>query len=230
MKQVIDVQDSSDRGQAAASQNLVHRHAGTQSDGELIAATKQGEGTAFEILVKRYQKRIFSVAIGISRNTEDAEDIVQQSFMKAFVHLETFSGKSSFSTWLTRIAINEAFMHLRKIHARRVVSPHEMRDADKNDSPLDIPDASACVEERYARLEKARILSAATSELTPEMQRTLRLQLEDRTVTETAKIMRVSVSTVKARLFRARSKLRPVLSRLLHARRGTERSRPARAA
>ena len=200
-----------------------------ESDAELIDATKRGEGRAFEILVKRHQKRVFSVAFGISRNHEDAEDISQQCFMKAFVHLGTFSGQSTFSTWLTRIAINEALMSLRRARSQKAVSIHEVLNDDGTSAPFEIPDASEGVEERYAQIEKARLISAATDKLTPDIRRTLQLTLEDRTVTESAKILRVSVSTVKARLFRARRKLRPTLTRLLKPDyRKTERS--ARAA
>jgi len=86
---------------------------------------------------------------------------------------------------------------------------------DGTGAPFEIPDTGDGVEERYAQLEKTRLISAAADKLTPDIRRTLQLTLEDRTVTESAKILRVSVSTVKARLFRARRKLRPTLTRLL---------------
>ena len=86
-------------------------------DEELVAATKSGDELAFETLVKRHQRRIFALAFRYTRVREDAEDIVQETFQKAFVHLQKFEGKSSFSTWLTRIAINEALMSLRRRRA-----------------------------------------------------------------------------------------------------------------
>src|SRR5215475_10587976 len=85
-------------------------------------AAKRGEAQAFEILFERYQPKIFATALRFTRVREDAEDIVQETFQKAFIHLHQFEGKSSFSTWLTRIAINEALMLLRKGRARREVS------------------------------------------------------------------------------------------------------------
>ena len=85
-----------------------------ESDWDLVVAVKNGEDRAFEILVKRYKARILSLAFRITRNREDAQDVMQQSFQNAFVHLQEFQGRSSFSTWLTRIAINEALMYLRK--------------------------------------------------------------------------------------------------------------------
>src|SRR5258708_16308987 len=80
------------------------------ADEELVAAAKSGDESAFEILVKRQERKVFRVALRYTRVREDAEDIVQETFRKAFVHLQKFEGKSSFSTWLTRIAINEALM------------------------------------------------------------------------------------------------------------------------
>src|SRR5258708_38695701 len=94
----------------ALRQNIV----GQKDETALVLAAKSGDGHAFEILIERYQQRILAVARRFSRVREDAEDIVQQSLQKAFVHLHKFEGKSSFSTWLTRIAINEALMMLRK--------------------------------------------------------------------------------------------------------------------
>src|SRR5271155_2332868 len=83
-------------------------------DSLLVAAAKASDTRAFELLVERHERRIFSTAHRITRNREDAEDVVQQSFQKAFIHLKRFEAKSRFCTWLTRIAINEALMLLRR--------------------------------------------------------------------------------------------------------------------
>src|SRR6201993_492377 len=80
---------------------------------KVVAAAKGGDEVAFETLFNRHQRKIFALAFRYTRVREDAEDIVQQTFQNAFVHLQTFEGKSSFSTWLTRIAINQALMLLR---------------------------------------------------------------------------------------------------------------------
>src|SRR5260370_22238378 len=87
---------------------------GQDEDAALVFAAKRGDGQAFEILIARYHRRILAIARRFSRNREDAEDIAQQSFQKAFIHLHKFEGNSCFSTWLTRIAINEALMLLRR--------------------------------------------------------------------------------------------------------------------
>ncbi len=88
-----------------------------ESDSELVAATKNGESQAFEFLVKRHEARAFYRAFSITRNREDAQNVVQASFHKAFVHLDSFQGKASFSTWFTRIVINEGLMCMRRNRA-----------------------------------------------------------------------------------------------------------------
>src|SRR6266404_8181424 len=85
-----------------------------EEDALLVAAAKARDTRAFELLVERHERKIFSMAQRITRNWEDAEDVVQQSFQKAFIHLKKFEGKSLFCTWLTRIATNEALMLLRR--------------------------------------------------------------------------------------------------------------------
>src|SRR5712692_10950015 len=84
------------------------------SDGALVAATRRGDTQAFEELVLRHRQKVLAVAQRITNNREDAEDVAQESFHKAFLHLDDFEGKSRFSTWLIRIAMNEAFMLLRR--------------------------------------------------------------------------------------------------------------------
>src|SRR5260370_32375520 len=111
-------------------------------EGALVVAAKSGDGQAFEILIERYQRRVLCVARRFTRVREDAEDIVQQSLQQAFVHLHKFEGKSSFSTWLTRIAINEALMMLRKDRRLREVSINDLSGNDE-ESPfeLEMPDS-----------------------------------------------------------------------------------------
>src|SRR5437660_4862107 len=88
--------------------------ANKHSDEGLVAATKRGDARAFEELVLRHRQKVVAVAQRITNNREDAEDVAQESFHKAFLHLDAFQEKSQFSTWLTRIAMNEAFMLLRR--------------------------------------------------------------------------------------------------------------------
>src|ERR1700681_2065323 len=112
----------------------------------LVAAAKSGSSHAFEVLVERHARRILRVAQRVIGNREDAEDIVQQSFQKAFVHLQKFEGRSSFSTWLTRIAINEALMWLRTHRRARVVSMDELTKGEESALVLQIRDLGASPE------------------------------------------------------------------------------------
>jgi RNA polymerase sigma-70 factor, ECF subfamily len=184
-----------------------------ESDSTLVAATKNGESQAFEFLVKRHEAKAFSVAFRITRNREDAQDVVQQSFHKAFLHLDRFQGKSSFSTWLTRIAINEGLMCLRRTRARREVSFDDVKSESADLFPPEIPDSGKNPAEIYEQLEDERILCEAMSRLSAEFRTVVCLRLEERTVRETAEILGLGIVTLKARLFRARQKLRVLLTR-----------------
>src|ERR1700751_1777562 len=147
---------------------------------QLVAAAKGGDEGAFETLFNRHQRKIFMLAFRYTRVREDAEDIVQQTFQKAFVHLQKFEGKSSFSTWLTRIAINQALMSLRRRRALHEV-PADDSSGDHGTAPgPDLADASPDPEATYLQKEEARILSAAIRHLRPGTRRAVELrELED---------------------------------------------------
>jgi RNA polymerase sigma-70 factor (ECF subfamily) len=175
----------------------------------LVAAAERGRNQAFEKLVGRYQGRILRVVLRFTRNRADAEDVVQQSFQKAFVQLRQFHGDSSFSTWMTRIAINEALMLLRRKRARPEVTIDELRPADETARPLDFPDPGLSPEESCLRRERKRMLFAAMNELTPGVGTAIRLrELEELSTEETARKMGLSVGAVKARVFHGRKRLR----------------------
>src|SRR5712672_2073383 len=112
------------------------------ADEELVAAAKKGDELGFESLAKRHQRRIFVLAFRYTRVREDAEDIVQQTFQKAFVHLQKFEGKSSISTWLTRIAINQALMLLRSRRGRREVLIGDSSGDEEATAALELADAN----------------------------------------------------------------------------------------
>src|SRR6266851_380027 len=107
---------------ATRSKDMTIKFAGQDEEAALVLAAKSGDGRAFEILIERHRQRILAVVRRFTHIREDAEDIVQQSLQKAFFHLHRFQGKSRFSTWLTRIAINEALMFLRRGRRLREVS------------------------------------------------------------------------------------------------------------
>jgi RNA polymerase sigma-70 factor, ECF subfamily len=181
----------------------------------LVVAAKNGDEQAFETLFKRYQRKTLAVVLRYTRVVQDAEDIVQQSFCKAFVHLCQFQGESSFSTWVTRIAINEALMFLRRIGPVREVSMDDIGDAGSADS-LGICDSNADPEDHYAQREKVRMLSKAVRSLRPGLRTTIVLrELRELSTRETARRMGLSVATVKARIFRGKRQLRQELGSYL---------------
>ena len=184
-----------------------------ESDSTLVAATKNGESQAFEFLVKRHEARAFSRAFSITRNREDAQDVMQESFHKAFMHLDSFQGKSSFSTWFTRIVINEGLMCLRRNRTRGEIFLGDVRPESEDLFPPEIPDRRENPAEIYEQLENERILCEAINQLHAKLRTVVCLQLEERTVREIAEILGPGIGAVKARLFRARQKLRALLTR-----------------
>lgn len=184
------------------------------ADAVLVAAAKRGDGRAFEILVGRHQARIRAIALRFTRVPEDAEDIAQQGFQKAFIHLKQFEGNSAFSTWLTRITINEALMWLRKRRAALEVPIEESIAGNETTLTLDAPDPGPSPEDSYMRGEWKQILLRAMNKLTPAMRTAIKLRhISELSTDETAGIMRLSAGAVKARIFHGRRKLRVLLKR-----------------
>jgi RNA polymerase sigma-70 factor (ECF subfamily) len=186
-----------------------------EQEAVLVLAAKGGNGHAFEILIERYQRRILAIAWRFTRIREDAEDIVQQSLQKAFLHLHKFERKSSFSTWLTRIAINEALMLLRRGCARREVSIDDLISGNEETAlRVEMPDLHAGPESAFLQSERSRILSEAMDKLTPVTRKAIELrELGELSTREAAGVMGLSVGAVKARVFQGRKKLRRVLKR-----------------
>jgi RNA polymerase sigma-70 factor, ECF subfamily len=185
------------------------------AEGTLVVAAKNGDEQAFEILVKRYRRRMLAVALRLTRVREDSEDVAQQSFQKAFVHLHRFEGKSSFSTWLTRITVNEALMLLRRGRGHREVSIDEDSVDVKGDaSHLEIPAPDPDPEASYLRREEVRILSEAMDKLRPGLRKAIELRdLGELSTEEAARRMGLSVSATKSSILRGRRKLREALRR-----------------
>jgi RNA polymerase sigma-70 factor, ECF subfamily len=147
---------------------------------------------------------------------EDAEDIVQQSFYKAFAHLCQFQGESSFSTWLTRIAINEALMFLRHVRLTREVPIDSIGDAEGSAVILEKHDSNPNPESSYSQREEVQILSRAIQNLRPGLRTTIVLrELRELSTSETARRMGLPVGTVKARIFRGKRRLRQKLGSYL---------------
>ena len=178
------------------------------SDGALVAAAKRGDTRAFEELVLRHKQRVLAVAQRITNNREDAEDVAQESFHKAFLHLGSFQEKSRFSTWLTRIAMNEAFMLLRKRRGVVEVLPKNPDDGMEPSSEAFV-DQSPNPEECCSQRERKQLLTEAINRLGPTIRTAIWLRdIEERSVKETAQILGTSITAVKARVFQGRRKLR----------------------
>ena len=213
---LIQSLDAEERG--VASWQLSHEHrqdiVAQDEEAALVLAAKRGDGHAFEILIERYQRMILGVARRFTRNREDAEDIVQQSFHKVFVHLHKFEGKSSFSTWLTRIAINEALMLLRRGRRVREVSMDDLGGNEEIALGLEMPDSRTSPENAFLQSERNRILSAAMNKLTPGIRTAIELRdLGELSTKEVARVLGLSIEAVKGRVYQGRRKLQQVLKR-----------------
>jgi RNA polymerase sigma-70 factor (ECF subfamily) len=179
----------------------------------LVTAAKAGDAAAFEELVNRYEKKIFRLTMNIARNREDAEDAMQDAFMKAFSHLDRFHEDSRFYTWLVRIAANEALMRLRKRRPNQF-SLDEPIESEDDFVPQQIEDWGPSPEQRFAQTEMRDILRGVIEELSPDFRVVFLLRdVEGLSTEETADTVGISEAAVKSRLLRARLKLRQKLDR-----------------
>jgi RNA polymerase sigma-70 factor (ECF subfamily) len=179
----------------------------------LVAAAKRGDLAAFEELVSRYEAKIFRLTMNITRNREDAEDAMQDAFLKSYSHLKDFAEDSRFYTWLVRIAANEALMRLRKRRPNQV-SLDEPVEGEDDLMPREVQDWGLGPEQRFAQTEMREILSSVIEGLEPDYRIVFVLRdIEELSTEETAKAVGISVPAVKSRLLRARLKLREKLNR-----------------
>ncbi|MBI4459341.1 MAG: sigma-70 family RNA polymerase sigma factor [Acidobacteria bacterium] len=189
---------------------------GAQPNGELelVHRAKKGELEAFEELVSRYGAKVFRLVQHITGNREDAEDALQEAFLKAYSHLPQFQENSKFYTWLVRIAVNESLMKLRKRKASRTVSLDEEIETADDLIPREIAAWDENPEQKYARQELQEILERTVSSLPPLFRTVFILRDVDRLSTEeTAEVLDLSVPAVKSRLLRARLQLREKLTK-----------------
>jgi len=189
----------------------------TVNDERLVAAAKMGHRFAFDELCKRHTQKIFRMTYRIARNREDAEDAVQECFLNAFVHLRSFDGRSRFSTWLTRIALNAALMKLRKNRASREVATEETFETSELGLEHRLADPSLNPEQHYAKSEREAILRDEIAKLRPAIRKAVEIQLQVCSLEESAKILGLTLSAVKARMFHARAALRQSLQSQLMA-------------
>jgi RNA polymerase sigma-70 factor (ECF subfamily) len=178
----------------------------TLGDAEVVERVIAGETGLFEILMRRYNQRLFRVARGIAQADADAEDIVQQGYVSAYTNLAQFGGAASFSTWLTRIVINEALAR-----TRRRIRLAEV-DIEEQDDVTPFKAQTATPEDQVARRETAVLLETAVDQL-PEAYRLVFMmrEVEQLSVAETAACLGLSEENVKVRLHRAKAMLREAL-------------------
>src|SRR5277367_3502675 len=148
-----------------------HRLASTvarEDEHLLVAAAKRGDLSAFNELVSRYERKIFRLTMNITRNREDAEDAMQDAFLKSYSHLKDFEGTSRFYTWLVRIAANEALMRLRKRRPNQFSLDEPIAGDNEELIPRDIEDWGPSPEQKYGQAEMHEILSSVIDELSPD--------------------------------------------------------------
>jgi len=182
----------------------------------LVTEAKAGSYEAFEELVNRYEKKIYRLGLNLTGNPEDAEDILQEAFLKAYEHLPTFREDSRFYTWIVRIAINQGLMKLRKRRSSREVQIEDASNDDGEVIPRDFADWRPNPEQEMERTELETILQDAARSLPMTFRTVFFLRdVEGLSTEETAEMLNLSEGAVKARLFRARLRLREELSKIL---------------
>ena len=180
----------------------------------LVTQAREGDTTAFGELVRRYEGKIFRLAQHVTQNREDAEDVLQETFMKAYEHLEQFKGDSKFYTWIVRIAVNQALMKLRRRKTDKSVSLDETIDTGEDTVVREIAAWGENPEQQLSREELGGILDSAIQGLEPLYRSVFVLRdIEELSTEETAEALGLSVPAVKSRLLRARLQLREKLTR-----------------
>jgi len=194
--------------QSIANENEQH------PDVALVERVRAGDISAYDELVRKYDRQVFRIAQHITQNREDAEDVMQDAFMKAYEKLDQFQGNSKFYTWLVRIAVNESLMRLRRRRTGKMVSMDEDIQTDEGSVPRDFADWAPDPEQNYSQSELSEILRKTIQGLPPGFRVVFALRdVEGLSTEETAETLGLSVPAVKSRLLRARLQLRERLSR-----------------
>ena len=188
------------------------------SDEEVVARVLAGETGMFEIVMRRHNQRLYRVARAILRNDGEAEDVMQDAYVRAYEHLDQFAGRAKFSTWLTRIAVHEALARQHRGHRYQELDPTSEREGD----PMDrFASLALNPEQQAANSEVRRLLEEAVEKL-PDAYRTIFMlrEVEEMSTTDAADVLEISEENVKVRLHRARALLR----KGLYARTGRQRN------
>ncbi|MEJ2535588.1 MAG: sigma-70 family RNA polymerase sigma factor [Calditrichia bacterium] len=187
-----------------------------QEDKQLIEMALQGDDKAFEALLNKYRNLVFSIMVKMVRNHQEAEDLTQEAFMKAFNSLSSFNDEFAFSTWLMKIASNNCIDFLRK-RKLRTYSIHEPIQYKDEKIEIDIPDHEPTPEKQLLQSERAKMIQSAIDEL-PERYRYVILlrHKEEKSYEEISEILNLPLGTVKAQIFRAREILNKKLKTLIN--------------
>jgi len=187
------------------------------SDEEVVARVLGGETNLFEIVMRRYNQRLYRVARAILRNDSEAEDVMQDAYVRAYEHLGQFAGRAKFSTWLTRIAVHEALMRRRRGNRYQELQPMSEREKD----PMEAFPSMALNPEQQASTSQIRGLLEEAVEQLPDAYRAVFIlrDVEEINTIETAAVLNLTEENVKVRLHRARALLR----KSLFAKAGMER-------
>lgn len=173
----------------------------------LVMRAQRGDQQAFRVLVERYQKRVYTLALGLVSNPQDGEDVAQEAFLSAWKGLPKFRRDAKFSTWLYRLTVNAATDLLRR--RQREQAHHSLEDEER---PLQVPDATPGPEERAQQAERRAILRRAVGELTENHREILLLrEVNGLDYREIGQVLGLTPGTVKSRLARARRELRDKL-------------------
>jgi RNA polymerase sigma-70 factor (ECF subfamily) len=177
-------------------------------DDEIVLAARTGSPVAFTELHGIYSRRLYNVIVAITKNPEDAEDALQETFLRAFLGIHSFEGRSTIYSWLTRIAINSALMILRKRRARSEILLDLQTDGTNKTFCLDFQDTSLSPEEVCDFQQRSAKVTRAIHKLSPHIRETLRMRIDkEATVEEISHALKISGAAVKSRLHRARRQL-----------------------
>jgi RNA polymerase sigma factor (sigma-70 family) len=188
------------------------------SDALLVTPAQNGEHLAYVELCRRDREMVFRTVLRITQNTDDAEDVLEDSWMRAFTHMGSFDGRSAFSTWVTRIAINSALTMIRRRRKQRELSLDDLVDRD-NRRVIGMLESSRNPEERCRETQRLRLVQQAIKRLLSRLRTAIEIrQSYDGPISELAMLAGVSAPTMKSRPMRARFRLREPLSKVLRVR------------
>jgi len=182
----------------------------TPSDEEIVGRVRAGERELFELLMRRHNQRVYRVVRAVLRDEDEAEDVMQQAYVNAFTHLHQFEGRSRFSTWLTRIALNEAFLRRKSIRRSTALTQPPAEFSEETREPVEgLASPHPDPEHRAYAQELHRVLEQAVDAL-PETYRVVFMlrDVEGLSTSETAESLGIAVDAVRTRLHRARAGIR----------------------